>query len=244
MASVDSTTQGVARSVSRRRDRRRRPPPITTATSLADLKPNTKNPRKPWAPEQLEAFRKSLAKFGDLGGIVRNLTTNQLIGGHKRIEAFQAGSDVKIVATPQPADAQGTVAHGYVLVDGARFAYREVQWSIEDETAANLAANRWAAEWEWQLVAEALQTITSDELRALTGFADHELANLLAADWTKPDKGALMGAEQEGHDHAVHLSATQYALLVDAKARLDPTGPISDAGAVEVLCRRLLQTTN
>src|SRR5262245_21668231 len=150
MASVDSATQGVARSVTRRRVPSRRPK-VTTATTLADLVPNTKNPRKPWAPEQLDAFRKSLTKFGDLGGIVRNLTTNQLIGGHKRIEAFQAGTDVKIVATPQPADPQGTVAHGYVVVDGARFAYREVQWSIEDETAANLAANRWAAEWEWQL---------------------------------------------------------------------------------------------
>ncbi|PYR48022.1 MAG: hypothetical protein DMF89_17335 [Acidobacteria bacterium] len=224
--------------------RRRRPVKIaaTTATSLADLVPNPKNPRKAWSAEQLEAFRQSLAKFGDLGGIVRNLTTNQLIGGHKRIEAFHQATDVKVVTTPQPPDAQGTVAHGYVLVDGHRFAYREVQWSLEDETAANLAANRWAAEWEWQLVAEALQTINSDELRALTGFADHELANLLAADWTTPAKGELMGDTAEG-DHAVHLSATQYALLVDTKAKLDPTGVISDAGAVEVLCRRILQTT-
>ncbi len=61
--------------------------------SLADLVPNARNPRKPWTVpiDQLVAFRASLIKFGDLGGIVRNLETNQLIGGHKRVEAFSDG---------------------------------------------------------------------------------------------------------------------------------------------------------
>ncbi len=36
------------------------------------------------------------------------------------------------------------------------------------------------------------------------------------------------------------LTAAQYEMLVAAKARLDPTGAISDAGAVEILCRRFL----
>jgi len=212
-----------------------------TATRLDDLRPNEQNPRKPWAASQVEAFRQSLVRFGDLGGIVRNLTTNQLIGGHKRIEAFKAaGGHVTIVAERQDQDPQGTVAHGYVLVDGARFGYREVRWDLPTETAANLAANRWAAEWDWQAVAEALQTINSDELRTLTGFADHELANLMAADWTKPETGDLMGAEDDAHDHTVHLSQTQYDLLTQTRAKLDPTGAITDAGAIEMMCRRVL----
>jgi hypothetical protein len=217
----------------------RQPPPNTTATSLDDLKANEKNPRKPWSTVQLAAFKKSLVQFGDLGGIVRNLTTNQLIGGHKRIEAFRSGTDVQLSVVQQAADAQGTVAHGYVIVDGARFGYREVRWTLAQETAANLAANRWAAEWDWQLVADALQTIDGDELRAITGFADHEIANLMAADWSKPAVGDLMGGQQPG-DHAVHLSQTQYDLLINAKARLDPTAAVSDAGAVEMMCRRVL----
>jgi hypothetical protein len=215
--------------------------PLTpqTATSLSDLVPNAKNPRKPWSNAQLDAFKKSLVRFGDLGGIVRNLTTNQLIGGHRRIEAFRAGHKVEIVTTPQTIDAQGTVAHGYVIVDGARFGYREVRWSADDEMAANLAANRWAAEWDWQLVSDALKSISTDELRSLTGFADHELANLMAADWNKPATGDLMGTADDA-GHSVHLSPSQYELLTDAKARLDPTGAISDANAIEELCRRLL----
>jgi len=204
--------------------------------------PNTRNPRRPWTPEQLDAFKASLFKFGDLGGVIRNRTTNQLIGGHKRVDAFRDGTVVRILADPQPIDRQGTVAHGYVEVDGVRFGYREVEWSLEDEMAANLAANRWAAEWDWQLVAEALQTINSDELRALTGFRDDELKNLMGADWTNPEKGTLMGDGPEADAHVVTLTAAQWVLLTDAKARLDPTGAISDAGAIEVLCRRLLST--
>src|SRR4029079_10335260 len=147
-----------------------------TATSLADLVPNAANPRKPWTDDQLTAFRASLARFGDLGGIVRNVTTGQLIGGHKRIEAFRQARGAHVVATEQPADAQGTVAHGHVLVDGARFSYREVRWTVADETAANLAANRWGAEWDWRLVADALKSISDDELLTMTGFRPDEIA--------------------------------------------------------------------
>jgi hypothetical protein len=216
----------------------RTPAESRTATTLDDLVPNKKNPRKPWTADQLASFRESLTKFGDLGGIVRNLTTNQLIGGHKRIEAFRQAKAVQVVSEPQPKDAQGTVAHGYVLVDGHRFGYREVKWDYEHEIAANLAANRWGAEWDWQLVSEALKSISDDEMRTLTGFAEHEISNLLAADWTKAEKGDLMGGDAEGH--AVHLSAAQYQLLTDAKAKVDPTGAVSDAGAIEHMCRGVL----
>jgi hypothetical protein len=210
------------------------------APTLADLHPNTKNPRKPWTNDQLAGFRQSLLKFGDLGGIVRNLTTDQLIGGHKRVEAFRDAAAVQVVAAPQDVDAQGTVAHGYVVVDGNRFAYREVRWSVDDEMAANLAANRWGAEWDWKLVADTLKSIGDAELLALTGFEDHELANLMAADWTKPLRGDLMGGDDETKPHTVQLTAAQYNLLVDAKAKLDPTGAISDAAAVEAMCRDVL----
>jgi integrase len=212
--------------------------PHAPATSIDQLLPNAKNPRKPWDAEQLKSFRDSLVKFGDLGGIVRNVTTNQLIGGHKRIEAFRAATSVKVTATPQPPDPQGTIAHGYVLVDGARFAYREVRWSEADEIAANLAANRWGAEWDWQLVSDALKAIGDDDLLAMTGFRPDELSNLMAADWTVAAKGDLMGADDESH--VVHLSPPQYALLTDAKAKIDPTAAISDAAAIERLCRDVL----
>jgi len=211
----------------------------TPATTLDDLAPNPKNPRKPFTADELKTFRDSLERFGDLGGIVRNRTTDQLIGGHKRIEAFRAATTVKVVATPQAKDRQGTVALGYVLVDGTRFAYREVEWTRATEIAANLAANRWGAEWDWRLVAESLKAIGDDELRAMTGFADHELANLMAADWDAPKKGDLMG-DSEGGGHAVKLTEEQYTLLSTVKAKLDPTSQIGDAEAIATVCRAWL----
>jgi hypothetical protein len=62
----------------------------------------------------------------------------------------------------------------------------------------------------------------------------------MAADWNAPARGDLMGETDDG-GHGIHLSAEQYALLIEAKAKLDPTAAISDAGAIEAMCRRVLQ---
>lgn len=215
------------------------------AISIADLLPNPQNPRLPWKPEQLAPFVASLRTFGDLGGIVRNRTTNHLVGGHKRVEVFRESGAVEIHAHPQMPDAQGTVSVGYVLVDGMRFSYREVEWPEEREAAANLAANRWAAQWDWALVSDTLRSITDTELLTMTGFADHELANLLAADWNPAAVGSLDGARTE--EHTIKLTAAQYALLRSAGERLTTDlgleDPLTDALAIEHLCSRFLGTS-
>src|SRR5262245_59196898 len=211
---------------------------MTAATSLDELTPNLQNPRNPFTPEQVAAFRESLQRFGDLGGIIRNRTTGRLIGGHKRTDVFRSATKTEIVTTPQPKDGQGTVAYGYVLVDGARFSYREVEWTPETEVAGNLAANRWAAAWDWPLVAEALKSIDDTELRGLIGFSEGELANLLAAEWHPPAKTDLL-SEPSG-DHTIKLSDEQYALLVRVKLELDPTSAMTDATAIETVCQQWL----
>lgn len=205
--------------------------------SLDDLRPNPMNPREDWKPEQVESFTHSLGRFGDLGGIVRNLTTDHLVGGHKRVEVFRRAENVEVTTIPQEEDRQGTVAHGYVIVDGNRFAYREVRWTEEVETAANLAANRWAAEWQWQGVSEALKGISDLSLLGLTGFPDHELANLLAAEWNPAAVDAL--PTDHGHGHSVQLTPEQFAQLQAVKAVLGEPDR-SDADTIEHLCARVL----
>lgn len=111
------------------------------------LSPNPENPRT-ITPEQAKALRAALAEFGDLGGIVFNRTTKRLVGGHQRVKAL--GKDAKVVVErkyrkPSPT---GTVAEGFVFIDGERFAYREVAWDATKEKAANLAANKGAGEWD------------------------------------------------------------------------------------------------
>lgn len=215
-------------------------PPATQALAdtltLDALAPNPANPRKPWTDEQDDAFRRSLEKFGDLSGIIRNLTTGQLVGGHKRVAAFHAAASTRVVRVPQEPDAQGTVAHGYVIVDGSRFAYREVQWTPEQETLANLAANRWGAEWDWQRVSESLQAIGAMDL-TLTGFNPEELEPLLAADWVKPVP-ADTDDSGEPHGFSLHLTPEQHAIFSQAKAKIG--GELSDGRAVELLAAEYL----
>lgn len=208
--------------------------------TLDDLHANPKNPREDWKPEQQAPFLASLRTFGDLGGIVRNIATGQLVGGHKRVEAFRTATTVEIEKTDQPEDGQGTVAHGYVIVDGHRFGYREVRWTPELETAANLAANQWGAEWEWQGVSEALKGIEDLDLLGLTGFPDHELQNLRAADWNPVEREPSM--PEDGHRHTVGFTEEQYARLQEVRARFpeaaDPE--FSDVQLIGLMCDVLL----
>lgn len=158
-------------------------PSAKSPKSITDLSANPKNPRKPWRDEQQkESFLHSLQSFGDLSGIVYNLTTKQLVGGHKRIEEFKAdGAAAKLVVTerlPKP-DAAGTVAYGHVAMsNGVRFSYREVRWDQPKESAANLAANKWGAEWDMPAVAEMFMDVP-EEWQGFTGFGEEEIASLL-----------------------------------------------------------------
>jgi hypothetical protein len=157
------------------------PPPETAAA----LTPNAKNPRLPWKDDkQSDAFAKSLAEFGDLSGVVFNLATGRLVGGHKRVEAFKASGNPDITRTHELAspDASGTVAYGFaVLESGVRFSYREVSWPESKESAALLAANKWGAEWDFDSLPDMLTDLKADDFdMSVVGFSDHELKHLLA----------------------------------------------------------------
>lgn len=153
--------------------------------TINDLRANPKNPRS-ISKDDFEALKKSIEKFGDLGGIVFNVTTNQLVGGHQRTEAFRRlGRDAQIVISEQLAepDKFGTAAYGYVILDGAKYSYREVAWSQNWETAANIAANRIGGEFDLELLAQANYELSQDpngqDLLALTGQTNDEINKLL-----------------------------------------------------------------
>lgn len=130
--------------------------------TLAGLKPNPKNPRKV-TDQKLRMLRDSLARFGDLSGIVVNRTSgNQVVGGHQRLKAFaELGADaVTIERRHETPTRAGTVAEGYVDIEGERYAYREVEWSNEaEEMAATLAANAQAGDWDMPEVADMLRDL-------------------------------------------------------------------------------------
>ncbi|RYF44795.1 MAG: hypothetical protein EOO38_17195 [Cytophagaceae bacterium] len=129
--------------------------------TLAGLKPNPKNPRK-ITDVKARMLRDSLARFGDISGLVFNRTSGQLVGGHQRVEAFKGlgASDVTITKAYKVASHAGTVAEGHVDISGERYAYREVEWDEATEKAANLAANKGAGEWDLAQVAEWIDELT------------------------------------------------------------------------------------
>ena len=113
---------------------------------IKELKGNPKNPRLA-TDEKLTLLKKSLAEFGDLSGIVFNRKTKQLVGGHQRKDVLPQSSEITLTKKHAKPTKVGTVAEGFVTVNGERFSYREVYWSDAKEKAANIASNKGAGEW-------------------------------------------------------------------------------------------------
>lgn len=151
--------------------------------TLNDLHANPKNPRQ-ISKHDFEALKKSIVKFGDISGIVFNRTTDRLVGGHQRTQAFKMlDGEKKITITQnfeQP-NSVGTVAIGYVSLNGEHYSYREVEWQEDLEIAANIAANRIQGEWDMDLLAEMNYWLNENnpDLLQYTGEEKDEINRLL-----------------------------------------------------------------
>ena len=139
---------------------------------LQDLRPNKHNPRKISA-KQKDALKKSLHEFGDLGSVVFNEQTGNLVGGHQRKEAL-AGATIKVLNKYDPPTRTGTVADGVIMIDGENFSYRAVRWDAEREIAALLSANKNQGSWDKDLLKMTFHDFPKLNL-TLTGFEMPEL---------------------------------------------------------------------
>jgi hypothetical protein len=153
--------------------------------TIDDLRANPKNPRT-INKHDFDALVKAMREFGDLSGIVFNIRTGQLVGGHQRTQAFKklgGQKDVTITARFDTPNEQGTVAIGFVGFGNERFNYREVDWNIDREAAANIAANRIQGQFDLDLLAEITYEISQSEnaaqLMELTGQSENEIKRLL-----------------------------------------------------------------
>lgn len=120
------------------------------------MKPYHRNPRR-ISKERLERLADTLARLGDLGGIVHNLETDEIIGGNQRMAVFRDGKPVVLKTYAEP-DAQGTVGQGYIEWRGHQYAYRQVRWDDETAAEANIAANLGAGDWDWDILANEWDT--------------------------------------------------------------------------------------
>ena len=142
------------------------------------MKPYHRNPRRITKTRHAR-LTDTLARLGDLGGIVHNMETDEIIGGNQRMAVFKNGEPVVVEAYDQP-DEQGTVAHGFVIWQGKKYAYRQVRWDEQTAAEANIAANLGAGDWDW----DALSGWDAGDLQAW-GFDTETLTN-----W-QTDIGAL-----------------------------------------------------
>ena len=105
-----------------------------TAQKLSDLKPADYNPRK-ITDKALEGLKFSLEEFGDISGIVFNTRTGNLVSGHQRVKALQEKyGDLDLSRAED-----GTAA--FISPEGNLFKVRIVDWDLDKEKAANIAAN-------------------------------------------------------------------------------------------------------
>lgn len=157
---------------------------------LKDLKLDPRNPRT-ISKHDVEALKRSLQKFGDLSGVVKNLTTGVLVGGHQRVRQFETMDNptIEISERLDAPNSVGTVARGYVVIGDEKFAYREVQWDEHTQHAANIAANRIQGEFQIDQLAELTYELSQfdPDLASLTGQTKKEIDDLLDMVGAKPN---------------------------------------------------------
>jgi DNA modification methylase len=162
--------------------------------TVGTLKPAPYNPRI-ITDKQLGMLKKSMAEFGDLSGIVKNVRTGNLVGGHQRLKNLDPSWT--IISAPHT-DPTGTVALGYIETPSGRWQYREVDWPEKKEAAANIAANQHGGEFDLPALREIILTLdTGDMDMELIGFNSHELELMMTAEFQGEAKEDDFDADAE-----------------------------------------------
>jgi len=115
--------------------------------NVGNLRPASWNPRK-ISKQDLKRLGDSMRRFGDLSGVVRDLNSDSLIGGHQRLKHFDPTWPIKIEERMAKPDAVGTVARGYIETPFGKWSYREVRWDENTCKAANVACNNSAGSFD------------------------------------------------------------------------------------------------
>ena len=130
-----------------------------------------KNPRQ-ITDKQFEQLSQTLSDLGDLSGVVHDLNSDEIIGGNQRSRVFDINQcEIEIIEKYDSPDHQGTVAHGFVIWNDKKYAYRQVRWSPDECEQANIVANKAGGNWDFDILANEFEL---EDLKDW-GFSEHDL---------------------------------------------------------------------
>jgi ParB-like chromosome segregation protein Spo0J len=113
-----------------------------SALTVKQLRGAKYNPRN-ITDSRLAKLKSSISTFGDLSGVVFNIRTKTLVSGHQRLKTI--GDATTKIVQKSLVDKMGTVSVGHIEATTdkgiIRIPFRAVDWDLNKEKAANIAAN-------------------------------------------------------------------------------------------------------
>jgi hypothetical protein len=120
-------------------------------------------------------LQKWMSEYGDLSGVILNKRNGQYVGGNQRSDVLGDG-ELVIEAQFEVPDNVGTLAYGYVIYQGQRFTYREVDWEDDKHRRASLIANNNVGKWADDILKNEFADVLQD-----TGFDAERIEEILQA---------------------------------------------------------------
>jgi hypothetical protein len=109
------------------------------------------NPRQ-ITGKQFELLKSHIQELGDLSGVIYCHNNKAYVGGNQRSEVFNEAS-IEIIERYAKPTKNKTVAHGFILFNGEKFAYREVMFTREEFDKACIVANNDGGSFDWDIIA-------------------------------------------------------------------------------------------
>lgn len=175
---------------------------------VRDLKAAPYNPRT-ITDHKLKMLGAAMKEYGDLSGIVINVRTGNLVGGHQRVKHLDPSWPVTREAH---SDNVGTIAVGHIETPWGRWAYREVDWSERKELAANIAANKHGGFFDIPKLKDMIVEIDDGSVDLeLTGFETAELDAMFGRGTTGEDGGGKAPTSKYQEQYGVIVICTDAA---------------------------------
>ena len=179
---------------------------------VKDLKAADYNPRK-ITDEKLKMLGKAMKEFGDLSGIVVNIRTGNMVGGHQRVKHLDPAWEI---TKKKAKDKVGTTAEGFIETPFGKWSYREVDWTKSKEMAANIAANKHGGEFDFPKLKDLIVELDDGAMDIeLTGFDETDLSEMFSFmgkdekfHW-RPGRGNISKSEIQGTKEDLILSETE-----------------------------------